>query len=366
MGRKKKSETEQETVIESKQIGINRNNNTRKILKIIAYTPIAKPLNGGGRGSANYLLKLDDEYHLFIGNAKSKNKIEDKAEIRRIINEFGVSGKVIAKKKIFTYHIKGLRGAIRHVIMLICMLNNLDVCHTTSKFFGKTMDVVFHHDSFHPLGSCLNYKECIIHSIFGSMGNRGKISIQSHPITNNESIPDTAFGFSNQVQPVHIATENRHCSTFDGKVSQDFSEHYFSGTFCFDIDVTELEAHELGLVIDAVSELNQLGRGFNSNYGKVVIKNIALVKQEIKTTWKLREDNSFIPVKENSETKLNEEFVSALEQWENYISTMKGVEFVPFNAIKVLEEKETKGKKNDQSNNKEKESDQNEIEEQED
>ena len=82
MGRK--IEPTQKTIQKSKEFAIKRNNRTRIYLKILAYTPIAKPLNGGGKGSASYLLKLDDESYHYVGNGRSKGLITDKEQLKSI------------------------------------------------------------------------------------------------------------------------------------------------------------------------------------------------------------------------------------------------------------------------------------------
>jgi len=135
------------------------------------------------------------------------------------------------------------------------------------------------------LGTCKKDEECIIHQIFGSKGHEGLISVYAEPIS---SIIHKSAQPQSKIQNVHIATENRVCISFDGTSIQDFGERYFSGAFSFEIDVTRCNNEQLGLLIEAVLNLEKLGRGYNSGYGHIQIKQLQLLERTEmrKLVWK--------------------------------------------------------------------------------
>jgi len=262
-----------------------------KILKVYCYTPISKPLNGSlPRSNTSHFLRLTPVEYTY------KNGKEEK------------------KARSETYWLKGIRGAIRHQVMKICRESELEICHTSDKELDKHGNLLLP-EGFHLTGACKDKVECIVHQIFGSKGNASKISVYSDPIT---SITHASAKIPIQLQNVHIATEKRIVQTFDGNSIQDFGERYFSGEFSFEIDVTECEEKELGLLIEAIMNLQKLGGGYNSGYGHIQVKQFQLLKRSINRIpeWK---DESFI-VKENiDETSEKKPVVEALKSWKEYL-----------------------------------------------
>lgn len=266
-------------------------NKSSKILKIFCYTPISKPLNGSLRQSnTSHLLRLCP-----VAYTHKSRKSEKVAHTE-------------------TYFIKGLRGALRHQVMQICVDQGLEVCHTSDKEADK------HGNSFLPIGfhltgACKANGECIVHQIFGSKGNSSSISVYADPIT---SISQKSAKTDGNIQTVHIATENRIALTFNGKSIQQFGERYFSGEFSFEIDVTQCQPQQIGLLIQSVMNMKKLGRGFNSGYGRIQIKQFQLLHRSITRVpeWK---ENSFIVKEEILENSLKKEVLEAIQAWELYL-----------------------------------------------
>jgi hypothetical protein len=170
---------------------------------------------------------------------------------------------------------------------------------------------------FHLNGVCVkNGDECIIHSIFGGMGYEGKISVSVDPIA---FIKETKnLQLARRVQLMHIATENRHCRTFDGKIAQNFTEKYASGVFTCEIDVTPLNKPELGLVIEGAMRMERLGGGFNAGYGRIAVTKFQLIRRS--KEWKKRLVDGWFEVSEEvTEEPLNQEVKLALQAWEDYV-----------------------------------------------
>ncbi|MFX0053278.1 MAG: hypothetical protein ACFE8U_18530 [Candidatus Hermodarchaeota archaeon] len=268
---------------------INRARPKRKILKIYCFTPIAKPMNGSLPFSKiTNLLKLSSTSYEY------KN------------------GKTIKSAIASTYFLKGLRGAVRHKIMEISQNLGLEVCHTTDKETDKHGNKLLP-EGFHLLGSCKENGECIIHQLFGSKSNEGIISFWANPISN---ITEKTAIVKDKVQRVHISTENRISLTYDRRPAQDFKERYFSGNFKFEIDVTNCSLPQIGLLIEAIMNLEQYGRGFNSGYGKIEIKKFQLLERFVKRSpiWN---DESFEIQEEMEESSLKQEVLDSLEAWKS-------------------------------------------------
>lgn len=282
-----KSKKTNQKKVRNPQISIRR-----KILKVKAYTPICKPLNGNIPGSSNsYLLKL----WTFPYQYKS--------------------GKEIKETTATAYLIKGLRGTIRHRVMAQCKERGLEVCHTSDKETDKKGNSLLP-DGFHLLGSCVENGECIVHSIFGSMRHRSKIRVSSLPIAN---ISHKTFETDYKVQNVQIATENRVNLSYEGKSIQDFGERYFAGDFEFEIDVTECDPSELGLLIESVMYLQKLGRGYNSGYAEIIVKSMTLVDRSIRRQPKWLTTNEFVIEEQVTEKRLPKKVIHALEEWQNFL-----------------------------------------------
>ncbi|MFX0173149.1 MAG: hypothetical protein ACFE9L_14730, partial [Candidatus Hodarchaeota archaeon] len=169
-------------------------------------------------------------------------------------------------------------------------------------------------EGFHLLGACRTNGECLVHQIFGSKGTKSLISVSADPIT---SISQKSAVTKEQVQNVHIATEKRICLSFDDKSIQDFRERYFSGYFTFEIDVTKCNTIQLGLLIEAIMNLENFGRGFNTGYGRLKIKQFQLLERSVSRTPMWNED-SFLVEEHVVEKSLKAEVVDALEAWTQY------------------------------------------------
>jgi len=260
------------------------------ILRVIAYTPIAKPLNGAlPQSNTSHFLRLYPVTYTYMNNKNEKTATSE------------------------TYLLKGLRGAIRHQIMHRCSSIGLEVCHTSDKEYDKQGNSLLP-EGFHLLGACRTNGECLVHQIFGSKGIKSLISVYADPIT---SISQKSAVTEEPVQNVHIATEKRICLSFDDKSIQDFGERYFSGYFTFEIDVTRCNNIQLGLLIDAIVNLEKLGQGFNTGYGRVKIKQFQLLERSVSRTPVWKED-SFLVEENVVEKSLKAEVVDAMEAWTQY------------------------------------------------
>ena len=263
----------------------------KKILKIQAFTPISKPLNGSlPRSNNSHFLRLYPISYKYTFNKEEKERTVE------------------------TYYIKGLRGSIRHAAMRICKNNHLEVCHTTDKEVDKADNVLLP-EGFHLLGTCEQTGGCIVYQIFGSKGKAGLISVYADPIG---SIEHKSAELAISVQDVHIATENRHCATFDGKIAQDFGERYFSGYFSFEIDVTNCLSKHIGLLIESIINIDKLGRGYNAGYGHVKVLSLQFIKRVI-TKSLVWQNNNFEIQEGREETILKDEVISALNDWKAYV-----------------------------------------------
>ena len=262
----------------------------KKILKVQAFTPISKPLNGSlPRSNNSHFLRLYPISYWYRFGKEEKESIVE------------------------TYYIKGLRGSIRHAVMRICKASHLEVCHTTDKEMDKSGNRLLP-DGFHLLGTCEPTGSCIVHEIFGSKGRPGLISVYADPIG---SITQKSAELTIPVQDVHIATESRHCATFDGKIAQDFGERYFSGYFKFEIDVTHCLSKHIGLLIESILNVEKLGRGYNAGYGHVQVLSFQLIKRIIKKTvvW---QENDFVIQEIKEEVYLKDEVMTAMNEWKKY------------------------------------------------
>jgi hypothetical protein len=269
-----------------------RTNTPEKILKVFVSCNIAKPLNGAvPRSNTAHLLRLVPVSYTYK------------------------SGKQEKKATVQTYHIKGLRGALRHAVMEICHAAGLEVCHTTDKEATKDGQSLLP-AGFHLLGDCSeNSNRCVVHELFGSMNHESRIMVYSDPIG---SIPHKT-SVTNGIQNVHIATENRICKTFDGKVAQDFGERYFSGSFTFEIDLTHCTPLQQGLIIQATMALKRLGGGYNAGYGHLTVHQFQYLKRTMKRVPIWTED-TFKVNEEVTEESLKDEPLVALQAWQDYLA----------------------------------------------
>lgn len=265
---------------------------SRKILKVKAFTPICKPLNGSLPSSkTSHLLKLTTFDYQYKGGKETKTSSAT------------------------AYLIKGLRGALRHQVMAHCKDRGLEVCHSSDKKADRHGNSLLS-EGFHLLGSCLDKKECIVHAVFGSKGHISKIRVSALPIAN---ITHKTFQTHFKFQNVHIATEKRVALTFEGKSIQDFGERYFAGEFEFEIDVSKCTEEEAGMIIEAAMYMQKLGRGYNTGYGELKILSLNLVKSTTSRYPKITTKKKYLIEEQIIEESIPDEFTDALTAWNKYL-----------------------------------------------
>ncbi|MFQ5979760.1 MAG: hypothetical protein ACE5OZ_16645 [Candidatus Heimdallarchaeota archaeon] len=270
---------------------LKRGRTSRKVLKVVAYTAIAKPLNGAFPSSKQtHFLKLYAIPYKYM-NSKGEQK--------------GVSE---------TYFIKGLRGALRYSAMKVSYDLGIEVCHTSDRLEDSSGNSLIP-DGFHPLGSCS--RACLIHQIFGSKGKEGLISVFAHPIS---SINHKTADIPVPIQKVHLSFENRICKTFDGRIVQNFSERYFSGVFSFEIDVSRCSSLHIGFLIQAILACEKLGRGYNAGYGHIDVQEFSLISRHVQKNAEWN-GNTFKVKKDVQEKPLQKEVNEAFEEWEKFVSS---------------------------------------------
>ncbi|MFQ5976834.1 MAG: hypothetical protein ACE5OZ_01730 [Candidatus Heimdallarchaeota archaeon] len=265
----------------------------RRVLKVSVSCVIAKPLNGTlPRSNTSHLLRLYPVGYSY----KNRNK-EVQSEIQ-------------------TYHLKGIRGAIRHAVMGFCHDHGVEICHTTDKETTKDGTPLLP-SGFHLLGHCAeNGGSCLVHDLFGSMRQEGHITVYAPPIAS----PSQKTAQLENIQPVHIATEHRICQTFDNKTAQEFGERYFSGDFTFEVDTTNCSPRELGLLINSIMTMNRLGAGYNAGYGHIKVKAFLLVNRVVSRQAIWGQDEEFQVQEKIAETSLKTEVLEAFSAWEEYIA----------------------------------------------
>ncbi|MFW9905739.1 MAG: hypothetical protein ACFFFH_15505 [Candidatus Thorarchaeota archaeon] len=347
---------------------------TRSILWITVDMPLVKPLNGSKRGgkmshllkcakvpyhyNGLFLVKLDElkTFHKQKKNnqpfklpdgvlkilelpelpkekqkkkrkgkqqASSETTPVQKQENDSVEKTSKIAVPVVRQGYLDTYFPKGLKGCTRHSVMQLCHDVGLNVCHTTEKEKDSKGNSLLP-EGFHIAGACLKKTnkedktngECIVHSIYGSRGREGKIDYIYDRVVCIDKKNDLTF--DDQVQIVHISTENRVCMTYDRKPAQDFSERYLSGVYRFGIDLTLLNPIERGLMIEACMDLERFGRGYRSGYGKIQTKELKFEK--VTTINKsVRQGDKFVIIPDIHCEPIPEDYNQALEAWQNYL-----------------------------------------------
>jgi hypothetical protein len=254
--------------------------------------------NSGIWGFTNF-----SSWAMITEDANDRVRLQPMLRLQPISYRYNGKGSNIKETPSEVYLIKGLRGCLRHAAMEVSQQNGLDVCHTSDKERDSKSNKLIP-AGFHPNGTCVA-NPCILFNIFGTRGVEGKIRVFSNPITRLRYKPLDQL---DHVQDVQIATENRVSLTYDRKPIQDFKERYFSGEFTFEIDVTKLDDGELRFITLAAINMNRLGRGYNTGYGKLDILDIQLVDRETtrKPVWN---GNSF-KIEEIIVEKVIEEFAA--------------------------------------------------------
>ncbi|MHA2273442.1 MAG: hypothetical protein ACXACI_16425 [Candidatus Hodarchaeales archaeon] len=296
----------------------------RKVLIVRFYMACGKPMNGptAGGGSSTTFLRLYPVTYKY-----KKNNGEEKEETTQL------------------YQLKQLRGAFRHSGMQLMFDKGKETCHTSEKLKDKSGNSLIP-DGFHPLGWCdaeirkqalkrakkdergelqdlmktiTNGSEsCIIHQIFGRMGNEGLVSVHADPIT---LLPHKTAKLNVRVQRIQTAFENRNAMSFDGKPIQDFKERYLSGYLTCEVIVTKCQPYQLGFVIQCALGLERLGRGYNAGYSRVEVQDFQLVDRTISRLPKWNKDR-FEVTEEIKDVSLQAEVEEALEAFDDYLSQL--------------------------------------------
>jgi len=118
---------------------------------------------------------------------------------------------------------------------------------------------------------------------------------------------------------VYVSTEIRHAARRDRKPLIDFSEQYFSGEFRFYVEFArELPEWLLGLLFEGILGIRQIGRGNNSGYGRVEIKDITF--EQITFERKLGQEceGRIAIIEEEIAVNLNNKIEEYLAAWHKH------------------------------------------------
>ncbi|MHA1124882.1 MAG: RAMP superfamily CRISPR-associated protein [Candidatus Heimdallarchaeota archaeon] len=303
-------------------------------ITVTAQAWFAKTLNGSS-GSSSFLMRGGDITYSYIGKTNVKvTELEEflaqnKDTIFDDYNDLRVKAKdkkadakiqvtILKEEKGTSRIVKGVRGVIRHSIMNILHNKNIEYCSPTMKleFTGSGKPTLLDHE--HLMGKCED-NPCPIRQLFGILGEESSIRVWSDVLIQTDK-PLEKITKQNGQAFVYVSTENRHSSRRDKKTLQSFSEQYFSGEFQFYIEFTkELRDWLLGLLIDGILSMTNLGRGGNSGYGRLEIKNIAF--ERITFERKLGQENGdgkIAIIESEKKENLNEQLNGVLEAWQKH------------------------------------------------
>ncbi|MBN1331255.1 MAG: hypothetical protein JXA54_17435 [Candidatus Heimdallarchaeota archaeon] len=213
--------------------------------------------------------------------------------------------------------VKGVRGALRHSIMELLHQKGIAYCSPTMKeqFQGNNESTLLPNE--HLLGKCGN-DPCPIRQLFGMLGETSPIKVWSDVLVQTDKSSDKITS-QKGMSFAHISTENHHASRRDGKVIQDFSEQYFSGMFQFYVEFSDnLPQWLLGMLIEGILSMNHLGRGSNTGYGRLEIKELTF--EHVIFERKLGvEKNGKVAIIEEEQTELKNQFIQeCLDAWKNH------------------------------------------------
>jgi hypothetical protein len=273
---------------------------SEQVLKVTAYAHVVKTLNGSAPSSSHsYFLLLQPVEYSYQGYQGSGDN-------RKPVIKYDTAK---------VYSLKGVKGAIRHASMKVATKYGLEMCHTSDKVEDKKKKGLIP-EGFHPLGSCQENGECLIHQVYGSKGKQSLFAVKALPITQiNESTAEIPI----QVQNVIFKKENRVCLSYDKKSIQDFSESYFSGRFTFELTkLDQLSPLQLGFMLQSIAHLEQMGRGETANYGKIEILNVELVERT-KTKKLTQKNGHFIFEDVTTEKTLTQPVEEAWEAFNVFI-----------------------------------------------
>lgn len=302
-------------------------------ITVKVYAWFTKTLNGSS-GTSSFLMKGGEVPYQYQGKTNVKvSELEDfllthKDFILEDFNELRVKAEekkkdariqinLVKKEHGSSRVVKGVRGAIRHSIMEILHSKGIEYCSPTMKerFQGNNEPTLLVNE--HLMGKC-GENPCPIRQLFGLLGEKSPIKIWSDVLIQTDKsrskiTPQKGLSF------VHVSTETRHASRRDGKTLQDFSEQYFSGEFQFYIEFAkELPTWLLGMLIKGVLSMIHLGRGSNSGYGRLEIKDIAFERVTFERTLGAENNGKIAIVEEERIVPQNQFLQECLDAWKTY------------------------------------------------
>lgn len=308
---------------------------TTKFMRITTQTFAwwSKPLNGSS-GSKSYLMRGVELPYQYQGEANVKvseaeefieanrerilddlERIRAKAEKKRPSAKMKIP--LLKEEQGVARMVKGIRGAIRHSVANILYRQGIAYCSPTQKERFKGSDEPTLLEGEHLMGACKD-EPCPIRQLFGMLGEESPIRVWSDAIVQTDKsvekiTPQRGIAF------VHVSSENRHAARRDKKTLQDFSEQYFSGKFNFYVEFSkELPKWLLGLLIEGILQVKQLGRGGSSGYGRVELKAIAMEEVSLQPKLGAEKDGKIAIIEEEVCESKNELLQEALATWRQY------------------------------------------------
>ena len=278
----------------------------QKILQVHLYIPGGFINTNGSDSGARSFMKILDSLNFTYTTAK---------------------GKTVKSGRVDTvYGLKGTKGALRHKVLDLCVAKNIEVCSPSAKTETKSYSVL--PEGFHANGACVKTEdidECIVHSIFGSLGHRSIIKVSAPPLIKvtqkilKDNLERVKFDIPVLINDLIIRFENHHAEAKDGRTIQQYSEPYVSGRVYFEIDVTHLDPAQLGLIITASSMIREFGGKKSSGSGQVAEIKLSLLKRVAHNPYRTDENGDYVfPKNLYTDTRINEEFLPAVEAWHKF------------------------------------------------
>jgi len=292
-----------------------------------------KPLNGTN-GKKSFLMRGGDVMYYYEGRStvqvkKLKEFIEENQGI--ILDDVEtVRAKAAEKTPTANIHvttlekatgvsrmIKGVRGALRHSIMKILHQKGIEYCAPTQKkeFQGTGETTLL--DGEHLMNEC-GEKPCPIRQLFGTWNEESIIRVWSDVMVETDK-PLEKIRRQKGISFAYVSMEERHAARRDKKTLQNFLEQYMSGEFQFYIEFSkELPDWLIGLLLDGVLAVNNIGNGGNAGYGRLEIKDISF--EQIILERKLgKERNGRIAIIEDEQISCqNNKLEECLTAWKNH------------------------------------------------
>lgn len=217
----------------------------RTKLILNCYSTQLKTLNGAHPSSkSSWFLKIGETTMTYLSGKGTKQK--------RV------------SKKSSMYLIKGVKGWLRRGSTNLCYALGIEVCQPTDRKQSVKGDS-YEHEGLHINGACKG-DPCIIRQAFGGPRFTGQIKAETKPVVNFEKV---SAEYAHDVQVVKMGIESRHQKSFDGRSVQDFKEHYLSGSFEVELDISDTSLAVVGMLLESLEYVEALGRGGTSGYGKV-------------------------------------------------------------------------------------------------